>query len=166
MSNVKRLEARTEQKSARLERIALAVQVYWRRKEWALNSASSFLVAPHEWSAPAQARSKANVSQSVGPLLRKGSTSAPGETSSNGLTNPYLTQSRAQPSRFTSISMKEQTQFMYNSLAQTRSFLATIPRRTIGRAPRPSLRERMFLRFHFQRAAPIGESGSRRAQRW
>ena len=28
MSNVRRLEARTEQKSARLERIALAVQVY------------------------------------------------------------------------------------------------------------------------------------------
>ena len=37
-----------------------------------LSSASSLLVALHEWSAPAQARSKANVSQSVGPLLRMG----------------------------------------------------------------------------------------------
>ena len=42
-----------------------------------LGPASSFLVALPEWSAPAQARSKANVSQSVGPLLRIGSTSAP-----------------------------------------------------------------------------------------
>ena len=36
-----------------------------------------FLAVPHEWSAPAQARSKANVGQSVGPLLRISSTSVP-----------------------------------------------------------------------------------------
>ena len=50
-------------------------------KKGSLNSASSFLVALHERSAPAQARSRANVSQSVGPLLRIGSTSAPREAS-------------------------------------------------------------------------------------
>ena len=48
-------------------------------KKGSFNSASSFLAAPHEWSAPAQARSKANVGQSVGPLLRIGSASAPRE---------------------------------------------------------------------------------------
>ena len=41
-----------------------------------LNSASSLLVAVHEWSAPAQARSKENVSQLVGPLLRMGNAAA------------------------------------------------------------------------------------------
>ena len=41
-----------------------------------LSSASSLLVALHEWSAPAQARSKANASQSVGPLLRGGNAAA------------------------------------------------------------------------------------------
>ena len=45
-------------------------------KNRTLSSASSFLVALHEWSAPAQARSKANVSQSVGPLLRMGNAAA------------------------------------------------------------------------------------------
>ena len=53
-------------------------------KKGSLNSASSFLVAPHEWSAPAQARSKANVSQSVGPLLRISSTSVPRKASVAG----------------------------------------------------------------------------------
>ena len=46
-----------------------------------LSSASSLLGALHESSAPAQARSKANVSQSVGSPLRISSTSAPRETS-------------------------------------------------------------------------------------
>ena len=40
-----------------------------------------FLAVPHEWSAPAQARSKANVGQSVGPLLRISSTSVPRKAS-------------------------------------------------------------------------------------
>ena len=49
-----------------------------------LSSASSLLVALHEWSAPAQARLRANISQSVGPLLRIGSTSAPRKASAVG----------------------------------------------------------------------------------
>ena len=38
-----------------------------------------FLAVPHEWSAPAQARSKANVGQSAEPRLRIGNASAPRE---------------------------------------------------------------------------------------
>ena len=82
MSNVRRLEARTEQKSARLERIAPAVQAYWRRKEWVAQFCFFVSRSPASMvSARAGARSKASVSQSVGPLLRIGSTSAPRETS-------------------------------------------------------------------------------------
>ena len=71
-------------------------------KNESLNSASSFLAAPHEWSALAQAQSKASVSQLVGPLLRKGNTSAPRETSNVG----HLSSGSDMPSRSPSASRK------------------------------------------------------------
>ena len=87
MSNVRRLSAehRKNPNASRSERalnetLSKSKSISAARK-WPPSSASSFLVALHEWSAPAQARSKANVSQYVGPLLRIGSTSAPRETS-------------------------------------------------------------------------------------
>ena len=81
MSNVRRLEAE-RRKTPRALKASLSQSrsIGAAKKGW-LNSASSFFVALLEWSAPAQARSKANVSQSVGPLLRIGVTSAPRETS-------------------------------------------------------------------------------------
>ena len=71
-------------------------------KKRTLSSASSFLVALHEWSAPAQARSKANVGQSVGPLLRIGSTSVPHKASSVG----HLSSGSERASSFPSASRK------------------------------------------------------------
>ena len=67
---------------ARLEGSAPEVQVYWRRKGKAAQF-SFFVFRSRESivSARAEARARANVSQSVGPLLRIGSTSAPRETS-------------------------------------------------------------------------------------
>ena len=67
---------------ARLEGSAPEVQVYWRRKGKAAQF-SFFVFRSRESivSARAEARASANVSQSVGPLLRIGSTSAPRETS-------------------------------------------------------------------------------------
>ena len=67
-------------------------------KKGSLNSASSFLAAPHEWSAPAQARSRANVSQSVGPLLHIGSTSAPREASVVAVLSSGSERTRGSPS--------------------------------------------------------------------
>ena len=71
-------------------------------KKGSLNSASSFLVALHEWSAPAQARSKANVSQSVGPLLRMGNAAATREASVDG----HLSSGSERTSRSPSASRK------------------------------------------------------------
>ena len=67
---------------ARLEGSAPEVQVYWRRKGKAAQF-SFFVFGSRESivSARAEARARANVSQSVGPLLRIGSTSAPREAS-------------------------------------------------------------------------------------
>ena len=62
---------------ARFEGSALEVQVYWRRNERAAHT--SFFVLRYSESmvsARAKARARANVGQSVGPLLRIGSTSA------------------------------------------------------------------------------------------
>ena len=70
---------------ARLEGSALEVQVKWRRNERAAHF--SFFVLRNPESivrARAEARARANVSQSVGPLLRVGSTSAPREASAVG----------------------------------------------------------------------------------
>ena len=70
---------------ARLEGNAPEVQVYWRRKGKAAQF-TFFVFRSRESivSARAEARARANVSQSVGPLLRTGSTSAPRETSAVG----------------------------------------------------------------------------------
>ena len=81
MSNIRRLEEERQENPRALRESLSQSRSIGAAKNESLNSASSFLVAPHEWSAPAQARSKANVSQSVGPLLRIGSTSAPRGTS-------------------------------------------------------------------------------------
>ena len=76
MSNVRRLEAERRRSPRALNGSLSRSGSIGAAKKGSLNSASSLLVALHEWSAPAQARSKANVSQSIGPLLRIGSTSA------------------------------------------------------------------------------------------
>ena len=63
---------------ARLEGSALEVQVKWRRNERAAQFSFFVLRNPESMvSARAEARARANVGQSVGPLLRIGSTSAP-----------------------------------------------------------------------------------------
>ena len=87
MSNVRRLKAvRRKNPSASRSERALKESLSKSKSIGAaakrsLSSASSLLVALHDWSAPAQARSRANVGQSVGPLLRIGSTSAPRKAS-------------------------------------------------------------------------------------
>ena len=87
MSNVRRLRAaRRKNPSASRSEHALKESLSKSKSIGAaakrsLSSASSLLVALHDWSAPAQARSRANVGQSVGPLLRIGNTSAPREAS-------------------------------------------------------------------------------------
>ena len=87
MSNVRRLRAACC-KSPRILRSERALKEALPKSssicaatKRSLSSASSPLVALHDWSAPAQARSRANVGQSVEPLLRIGSTSAPREAS-------------------------------------------------------------------------------------
>ena len=63
---------------ARLEGNAPEVQVYWRRNERVTQFRFFISRSPESIvSARAEARARANVAQSVGPLLRKGSTPAP-----------------------------------------------------------------------------------------
>ena len=108
MSNVRRLSAahRKNPSASRSERALnetlLKSKSISAARKWPPSSASSFLEALHDWSAPAQARSKANVSQSVGPLLRIGSTSAPREASVVG----HLSSGSEVPSRSPSASRK------------------------------------------------------------
>ena len=82
MSNVRRLRAarRKNPNASRCERVlkeslsnSKSVGAAAKRS---LSSASSLLVALHDWPAPAQARSRTNVGQSVGPLLRMGNAAA------------------------------------------------------------------------------------------
>ena len=108
MSNVRRLRAaRRKNPSASRSERALKESLSKSKSVGAatnrlLSSASSLLVALHDWSAPAQARSKANVSQSVGPLLRIGSTSAPRKASVVG----HLSSGSERTSRSPSASRK------------------------------------------------------------
>ena len=67
---------------ARLEGSAPEVQVYWRRNKKVTQFRFFVSRSPESLvSARAEARAKANVGKSVGPLLRISSTSAPRETS-------------------------------------------------------------------------------------
>ena len=88
---------------ARLEGSALEVQVKWRRNERAAQFSFFVLRNPESMvSARAEARARANVGQSVGPLLRIGSTSAPRGASVVG----HLSSGSEVPSRSPSGSRK------------------------------------------------------------
>ena len=108
MSNVKRLRAaclknpNASRSEYALEEALSKSKSLGAARKCPAGSASSFLAGLHEWSAPAQARSTVNVIQSVGPLLRKGSTSAARQASVFG----HLSSSSEMPSSSPSVKRK------------------------------------------------------------
>ena len=108
MSNVKRLRAaclknpNASRSEYALEEALSKSKSLGAARKCPAGSASSFLAGLHEWSAPAQARSRVNVIQSVGSLLRRGSTSAAREASVFG----HLSSGSEMPSSSPSASRK------------------------------------------------------------